>query len=190
MLTGLDQTTGYQSANPSLDDVSFGPMVTVTQSASGEIYLFEQVPTNSNRITRPKLKRATKIHLNRDSNVIGPQPVRLMYSAIEAAVSSDSSVADNHSYVITGLASGKVEKKHGDSWIDVSAPPRSTNPFELLALLQRRIIKPSDEIRWVPDAEDQGEVSTKAFELFGWNGATASEEKTVVEIDAGGWSDI
>ena len=74
--------------------------------------------------------------------------------------------------------------------LDVSTPPRSSNPFELLALLQRRIIKPTDEIRWVPDAKDKGEVSTEAFELIGWNGSSASEEKTSIEIDASGWSDL
>ena len=114
----------------------------------------------------------------------------MMYSQIKAAVSSNLGVSDDDNYVITALASGKVEKKQGDSWVDVSTPPISSNPFELLALLQRRIIKPTDEIRWVPDTEDQGEVSTKAFELIGWNGTTASEKETTIEIDAGGWSDL
>ena len=166
-------------------DVGVGPDVTITQSGTIQLY-----SNGITQISRPQLKRASKIRLDRDSNVIGPQPVVLMYSAIERAVSSDPSAADNYSYVITELASGKVEKKQGDSWVDVSTPPRSSNLFELLALLQRRLITPTDVIRWVPDAEDQSEASTKAFELIGWNGATASEEKASVEIDASGWSDL
>ena len=164
-----------------------GGTVTVTQG-NQNINLFSS--RNDTRIKRPQLKRATKIRINRDSDVIGPQPVRMMYSQIKAAVSSNLGVSDDDNYVITALASGKVEKKQGDSWVDVSTPPRSSNPFELLALLQRRIIKPTDEIRWVPDAEDYGEVSTEAFELIGWNGSSTSEEKTSVEIDASGWSDL
>ena len=164
-----------------------GGTVTVTQG-NQNINLFSS--HNDTPIKRPQLKRATKIRINRDSDVIGPQPVRMMYSQIKAAVSSNLGVSDDDNYVITALASGKVEKKQGDSWVDVSTPPRSSNPFELLALLQRRLITPTDEIRWVPDAEDQGEVSTEAFELVGWNGSSASEEKTSVEIDASGWSDL
>ena len=114
----------------------------------------------------------------------------MMHSHIKAAVSSNQAVSDDHSYVITGLASGRVEKKQGDSWVDVSTPPKSSNPFELLALMIRRSITSSDEIRWVPDAEDHGEVSTEAFELIGWNGSTASQEKTSIEIDASGWRDL
>ncbi|MGI9460792.1 MAG: hypothetical protein ACR2NF_12400 [Pirellulales bacterium] len=166
----------YQSVN--------NPTITVTTAAS--IKLFSQ----NDKLTRPKLKRASKIRINRDANVIGPQPVRMMHSHIKSAVSSNPGVSDDHSYVITGLASGKVEKKQGESWVDVSTPPKSSNPFELLALLRRRLITSSDEIRWVPDAEDHGEVSTEAFELIGWNGTSASKEKTSIEIDASGWQDF
>lgn len=177
----------YQNAENSWAMAGAGGTVTVTQG-NQNINLFSS--HNDTRIKRPQLKRATKIRINRDSDVIGPQPVRMMYSQIKAAVSSNLGVSDDDSYVITEVASGKVEKKQGDSWVDVSTPPRSSNPFELLALLQRRIIKPTDEIRWVPDAKDKGEVSTEAFELIGWNGSSASEEKTSIEIDASGWSDL
>ena len=164
-----------------------GGTVTVTQG-NQNINLFSS--HNDTRIKRPQIKRATKIRINRNSNVIGPQPVRMMYSQIKAAVSSNLGVSDDDSYVITEVASGKVEKKQGDSWVDVSTPPKSSNPFELLALLQRRLILPTDEIRWIPDAEDQGEVSTEAFELIGWNGTSASEKQASIEIDASGWQNF
>ena len=184
MYQGPNADTAPQYNNQQfLTDPATGPVVTVTATSPVKIF-------SHGTVKRPQLKRATKIRINRDSKIIGPQPIRMMHSHIKAAVSSNPGVSDDHSYVITGLASGKVEKKQGESWVDVSTPPKSSNPFELLALLQRRLITSSDEIRWVPDAEDHGEVSTEAFELIGWNGTSASEEKTSIEIDASGWQDF
>ena len=124
----------YQNAENSWAMAGAGGSVTVTQG-NQNINLFSS--HNDTRIKRPQLKRATKIRINRDSKIIGPQPIRMMHSHIKAAVSSNPGASDDHAYVITGLASGKVEKKQGESWVDVSTPPKSSNPFELLAALAK-----------------------------------------------------
>jgi len=69
--------------NPLLYQPANSPTITVTTVAP--IKLFSQ----DSKLTRPELKRATKIRLNRDSNVIGPQPIRLMHSHIEDAVNAN-----------------------------------------------------------------------------------------------------
>ena len=170
------QTPLYQSAN--------SPTVTVTTVAP--IKLFSQ----DGKLTRPELKRATKIRLNRDSNVIGPQPIRLMHSHIEDAVNANPSSGENHSYIVTNVASGKVEKKVGTTWIDVNAPLKTSSPLAMIAWLKNRMISAGDEIRYVVETEDQGEVTSRAFELIGWDGSSISEERTSVEIDASGWQDF
>ena len=131
MLQGANVDAAAQYNNPTLNfEPATGPVVTVTATSPVKIY-------SLGTVKRPQLKRATKIRINRDANVIGPQPIRMMYSHIKGAVSSNPGVTVDHSYVITGLASGKVEKKQGDRWVDVSTPPKSSNPFELLAALAK-----------------------------------------------------
>ena len=160
-----------------------GPTITVT--TVDDINLF-----NVNTVTRPELKRATKIRLNRDSNVIGPQPIRLMHSHIEDAVNTNPASGENHSYIVTNVASGKVEKKVGTTWIDVNAPLKTSSPLAMIAWLKNRMISAGDEIRYVVETEDEGEVTARAFELIGWDGSSISEERTSVEIDASGWQDF
>ncbi|MDB4365843.1 hypothetical protein N9Z08_02850, partial [Pirellulales bacterium] len=170
------QTPLYQPAN--------SPTITVT--TVDDIKLFSQ----DGKLTRPELKRATKIRLNRDSNVIGPQPIRLMHSHIEDAVNANPASGETHSFIIANVASGKVEKKVGTTWIDVNAPLKTSSPLAIIAWLNNRTISPGDELRYVVETEDQGEVTARAFELIGWDGSSISEERTSVEIDASGWQDF
>ena len=106
-LQGANVDAAAQYNNPTnIFEPATGPFVTVKATSPAKIY-------SHGTVKRPQLKRATKIRINRDSKIIGPQPIRMMHSHIKAAVSSNPGVSDDHSYVITGLASGKVEKKTG-----------------------------------------------------------------------------
>ena len=113
-----------------------------------------------------------------------------MHSHIEDAVNANPSSGENHSYIVTNVASGKVEKKVGTTWIDVNAPLKTSSPLAMIAWLKNRMISAGDEIRYVVETEDQGEVTSRAFELIGWDGSSISEERTSVEIDASGWQDF
>ena len=158
--------------------------VTVTQNPHwGPIKLY-QAPTEAKTKKRPKLHRSSKIYLNRDGS-IGPNPIRLVYSDLVQAASYGTS-AGEESFVVSGIANGSVEKKIGDSWVNVSEPPKSSNPFELLALLQRRLISPTDEIRWVPASDDSTKVTAEAFSIFGWNGKDklSSDKASVISFEA------
>jgi hypothetical protein len=166
-------------------NVGIGPDVTISQT--GNISLYAGTTT---QVSRPQLKRASTIRLDRDSNVIGPQPVVLMHSHIEDAVNANSGSGENHSYIVTNVASGKVEKKVGTTWIDVNAPLKTSSPLAMIAWLKNRMISAGDEIRYVVETEDEGEVTARAFELIGWDGSSISEERTSVEIDASGWQDF
>ena len=113
-----------------------------------------------------------------------------MHSHIEDAVNANSGSGKNHSYIVTNVASGKVEKKVGTTYIDVNAPLITSSPLAMIAWLKNRMISAGEEIRYVAEPEDQGEVTARAFELIGWNGSSISEERTSVEIDASGWQDF
>ena len=157
-------------------------IATVTQNTSaGPIKLYQKP---GHLIRRPKLHRSSKIYINREST-IGPTPIRLVHSDLVAAASYHAT-AGEESFVVSGVANGSVEKKLGDSWVNVSEAPKSSNPFELLALLQRRLISPSDEIRWVPSADDSTKATAEAFSIFGWNGKDklSSDKASVISFEA------
>ena len=77
---------------------------------------------------------------------------------------------------------GTVEKKSGDTWVDISTPPQTSHPRELIRLLSLRIVKPNDELRWIPPAESP--QAEEAFSLIGWNGKFASESKSSIRFEA------
>ena len=157
-------------------------VVTVSQMPNaGPIKLYQK-PDQLMR--RPKLHRSSKIYLNRDG-FIGPNPIRLVHSDLVAAASYSAS-AGEESYIVSRVANGSVEKKIGDSWVNVSEAPKSSNPLELLSLLQRRLISPTDEIRWVPAAEDSSKATAEAFSIFGWNGKDklSSDKASVISFQA------
>ena len=162
-------------------------IATVQQNTSwGPINLYQtpKSTTDTKTIRRPKLHRSSKIHLNRDG-AIGPNPIRLVHSDLVQAASYGTT-AGEESFVVSGVANGSVEKKIGNFWFNVSEAPKSSNPFELLALLQRRLISPTDEIRWVPAAEDSSKATAEAFSIFGWNGKDklSSDKASVISFEA------
>ena len=74
------------------------------------------------------------------------------------------------SFVITAVAAGSTVEKWdaaANQWRDVSTPPTSSNPRQLLQLLQNRIIQKDDQVRWIPKSTDG--VTQKVFEIIGWD---------------------
>ncbi len=127
------------------------------------------------RVERPELLPSTKIIV--DNSVPGPNP--FVFSWNNLATSLLPSVSGIR-FVVDSVR-GTVEKKSGDTWVNVSAPPTTSNPRELLRLLSLRVIKPSDELRWIPPAESA--QAEEALSLIGWNGKFASKSKSSVRFD-------
>ena len=127
------------------------------------------------RVERPQLLRSRKILV--DNSVPGPHP--FVFSWNNLATSLLPSVSGVR-FIISSIR-GTVEKKSGDAWIDVSTPPQTSNPRELIRLLSLRIIKPNDELRWIPPAESP--QTDEAFSLFGWNGTSASKSKSTIRFE-------
>ncbi|MBT6642042.1 MAG: right-handed parallel beta-helix repeat-containing protein [Planctomycetaceae bacterium] len=127
-------------------------------------------------IQRPQLRRSATIYVS--GSQYGPQPIDISYADIYASVVSDPAAV----YFVTSKVSlGRVEKKSGGTWVDVSTPPTTSNPRELLRLLSLRVIKPDDELRWIPPAESP--QAEEAFSLIGWNGKLVSESKSSIRFE-------
>ncbi len=124
-------------------------------------------------VQRPALERSHDIYL---SNV-GPSPI--VFGKSDISITTDS-------FVVTSVAHGAVEKwTQADGWVDVSTKPTTSNPRELLKLLQRRVFSKSDRLRWIPAIQDLStDIATqaaftsraKAFEVHDWGRKT--EEST------------
>ena len=127
------------------------------------------------RVERPELLPSTKIIV--DNSVPGPNP--FVFSWNNLATSLLPSVSGIR-FVVDSVR-GTVEKKSGDTWVNVSAPPTTSHPRELLRLLLLRVIKPDDELRWIPPAESL--QAEEAFSLVGWNGKFASESKSSIRFE-------
>ncbi len=63
--------------------------------------------------------------------------------------------------------------------MNVSQTPASSNPRELLKLLSLRQIRPTDQLRWVPNVYK--ETSVRSFSFVGWDGKKSSNEVASVE---------
>ena len=140
--------------------------------------------SSERQITRPVLHRSSKIIINRQNGLMGPDPIKFSYSSLaDTSLIATSDTATSITYVVSSVASGYVEKKRSDgSWVDVSTPPKTSNPRALLQLLRNRMITPSDEIRWVPGTANEGKASAEAFSLYGWDGVSASVEASEIEV--------
>ena len=126
---------------------------------------------------RPMLRPVTTLVID---DLIGPSPVVL--SAAEIGVAAINGRPDL-SFVVSAVASGRVEKWNGTNWVDVSSPPASSSPAVLLRQLQQRLVTPTDQLRWVPPTESGG--AEAAFAVVGWNGREASTTASTVVIEAG-----
>ena len=120
---------------------------------------------------RPQLEPVREVHI--DNSLVGPDPMVFGKSELVGH--------GTKSFVITAVASGSTVEKWdaaANQWRDVSTPPTSSNPRQLLQLLQNRIIQKDDQVRWIPKSTDG--VTQKAFEIIGWDdGSEASEPEGV-----------
>jgi len=120
---------------------------------------------------RPQLEQVQEVYI--DNSLVGPAP--MVFSKSELVGHGTKS------FVITAVASGSTVEKWdaaANQWRDVSTPPTSSNPRQLLQLLQNRIIQKDDQVRWIP--KSTAGVTQKAFEIIGWDdGSKASEPEGV-----------
>ena len=131
----------------------------------------------STPVPRPTLRPVSTLTLD---SPIGPSPV------VIAAADMSIAAIDGHpdlSFVVSAVASGRVEKWTGSGWVDISTAPATSSPSVLLRNLQQRLITPSDQLRWVPPADAISEQA--AFTLVGWHGQQASASASTVLIEAG-----
>ena len=132
-----------------------------------------RIALDATGVQRPTLERSHDIYL---SNV-GPSPI--VFGKSDISITTDS-------FVVTSVAHGAVEKwTQADGWVDVSTKPTTSNPRELLKLLQRRVFSKGDRLRWIPAVQDLStDIATqaaftsraKAFEVHDWGPKT--EEST------------
>ena len=151
----IDSHTGaVQILEPANHAIKSEYQFTVVASDGGDVPLSSEQPVTvtvrSSRITRPQLRRVTTIKIGGE---IGPSPILFSRSDLSEAALSDS---PELSFVVTAVASGRVEKWDGSRWLDVSTAPASSNPRELLALLRQRQVTEGDQIRWVPPEDGNG----------------------------------
>jgi len=127
-------------------------------------------------VARPLLEPAAVLYL--DSTMFGPEPVVMTKSQVVGH--------DENSFVISHVPTGSVVEKldaEMNTWVDVSTKPTSSNPRELLRLLQRRLIKHGEKIRWVTESNQGGEL-TEAFRLISWDDGSESVPQTGTEPKA------
>ena len=161
------------------NQTSSATIVIVKKLASAKINFGQ-----SEVISRPILRRSAKIIVDGLNGVMGPSPVQLTYShLVDASLHKYGDGTEAQTFIVSNVASGYVEKKHDDgSWADVSTPVTTSHPMALLQLLRNRMIAPGDEIRWVPGTASEAKASAKAFSLFGWDGVSASDEASEIEV--------
>ena len=114
---------------------------------------------------RPQLEPVCEVYI--DKSLVGVDPVVFGKSELVGQ--------DTKSFVITGVVAGSTVEKWdatANQWRDVSTPPTTSNPRQLLQLLRNRIIQKDDQIRWLPKSTDG--VTQKAFEIVGWDDGSPS----------------
>ena len=122
---------------------------------------------------RPQLEPVREVHI--DNSLVGPDPMVFGKSELVGH--------GTKSFVITAVAAGSTVEKWdaaANQWRDVSTPPTSSNPRQLLQLLQNRIIQKDDQVRWIPKSTDG--VTQKAFEIIGWDDGSETSESEGVNV--------
>ena len=112
-------------------------------------------------VARPLLERASILYV--DSRMVGPEPIVMTKSQIVGH--------DVKSFVISHVPTGSVVEKldeESGTWVDVSTKPTSSNPRDLLRLLQQRLIQQGDKIRWTPKITTEN-VTHQAFRKIHWD---------------------
>ena len=122
---------------------------------------------------RPQLEAVREVYI--DDSLVGPTPIVFGKSELIGQ--------DTKSFVITAVAAGSTVEKWdaaANQWRDVSDPPNSSSPRELLQLMQNRVIQKDDQIRWRPKSTDG--VTQKAFEIIGWDDGSETTEPEGVNV--------
>ena len=136
----------------------------------------------SSFIIRPQLRRSTTIDFR---STYGPTPLRLTHADLSTSLVRSEARHDNTRdilFIVTGIASGYVEKRIGNEWVNISRPPpRSSSPKVLLEFFEQRLIKQTDEIRWIPPS-GVGHTVT-AFSIRGWDGLGVSLSDSLLNVE-------
>lgn len=124
-------------------------------------------------IQRPQLLPTAFIRV--DGSIPGPHPVAFTWTDLSTALLPERSGVR---FVVSSVH-GRVEKRVGNDWIDVTVPS-STSPGELLAALRLRTIQPGDDLRSIP--REQPQQDAPAFAIIGWDGRSTTLDATTVEF--------
>ena len=133
------------------------------QQRLGSLELLENrlaLAADTGTVSRPPLEQTDSVYLN---SLIGPAPIIMNKSEIIGD--------ETNSFVITSVANGVVEKwlPATERWVNVSVVPTTSNPMELLKLLQLRLIQQGDRIQWTPSQSTSPLDFDKAFDVVGWD---------------------
>jgi hypothetical protein len=132
---------------------------------------------NTTPVSRPPLRRSATLRIQ--AGTVGPQPVQFSWADLAGAVLSQPTT---ERFVVVQATSGVVEKWDGQQWIDVTRLPTGSSPQELLRLLSLRVIRPTDQIRWVPPAPSAPRQT--AFQILGWDGGSVSDGLADISFDS------
>lgn len=126
-------------------------------------------------VQRPLLLPTAVVRL--DGSIPGPHPVAFTWADLATAFLPERV---GLRFVVSSVH-GRVEKRVGSDWIDVTLPS-SSSPRELLAMLHLRTIQPGDDLRWIP--REQAQQDGPAFAIIGWDGLATTLAASTVEFGA------
>jgi hypothetical protein len=135
-----------------------------------------RVALDAGGVSRPQLDRSVGVYVA--ASLIGPSPVVFEFS--ELAGDGDQGL------VVKAVANGVVEKFDpvSERWRDVSTIPTSSSPQVLMGLLQARVLRQGERLRWIP-AVTNTTSGQKAFELISWDGGVAAMPAEPLVKDCG-----
>ena len=166
-------TVTAENGGPDNNLATPGNNATLTQTFTVVVTEASNEPAPDAPNVRPQLERVREVHI--DNSLAGPNPVVFGKSELVGY--------DTKSFVITHVAAGSTVEKWDaatNQWRDVSTPPTSSNPRQLLQLLQNRIIQKNDQVRWIP--KSTAGVTQKAFEIIGWDDGSETSEPEGVNV--------
>ncbi len=166
-------TVTAENGGPDNNLATPGNNATLTQTFTVVVTEASNEPDPDAPEVRPQLERVREVHI--DNSLAGPDPMVFGKSELVGY--------DTKSFVITHVAAGSTVEKWDaatNQWRDVSTPPTSSNPRQLLQLLRNRIIQEDDQIRWIPKSTDG--VTQKAFEIIGWDDRSEVSEPEGVNV--------
>jgi hypothetical protein len=132
---------------------------------------------NTTPVARSPLRRSATLRIQ--AGTVGPQPVQFSWADLAGTVLSQPTT---ERFVVVKATNGVIEKWDGGQWVDVTRPPTSSSPQELLRLMSLRVIQPTDQIRWLPPASSAPRQT--AFQILGWDGVSVSDGPADISFDA------